>query len=173
MLTVNITFSFIVVISCHANGRSNMSVVVSINYEKTNVYPGLVNYSSLIYNTQTFGTVHKSKILCSWEMKTQFVVNMFAYEPDYREIIHPGLSEKLEYDFRRDSVYLLIAAGNRNYPEGKIVHHDFRESLDMKFNKTLFFEYAHGARLVKPYKFLIVLQIFVSLWVSTAHTYFL
>lgn len=152
---MNLFFS--VVISCHADGRNNVSVVVSINFVKTNVYPGQVDYNHLVNNTETYATVHRNRILCSWQMKTEFVVNMFDYAPDYRQVIQPGQTEKLQFNFKTTPIYLLTVAGNRIYPGGKIVHHDHRQVLHERFSRSFFLEKANGHAFAPNVKILLIL----------------
>lgn len=155
------------VISCHADGRNNVSVVVSINFVKTNVYPGRIDYNNLVNDTETFATVQRSRILCSWTMKTKFVVNMFDYEPDYRQVIQPGQTEKLEFDFKTTPVHLLTVAGNRIYPGGKIVHHDHRQTLHETFSRDMFLAKANADVFDANVKILITLLSFNLLFSFT------
>ncbi len=143
------------VISCHADGRNNVSVVVSLNFIKTNVYPGKIDYNHLVFNTSTYATVHRNRILCTWQMETKFVVNMFDYEPDYRQVIQPGQTEKLEFNFKTTPIHLLTVAGNRIYPGGKIVHHDHRQVLQERFSRDLFLKKAKGHAFMPNVKILI------------------
>lgn len=133
-------------IVCHADGIKNITIHVSINFEKTNIYPGNVKYDHIISNPRTIGT--SGIIVCSWEMKTAFSMNMTSYWPDYEKILTPELPNILTYNFTQKEVFLMMASGNANYPGGRIVYHDFRQVLKEKFSKKLFFKKAGGSRVL-------------------------
>ncbi|CAL8100327.1 unnamed protein product [Orchesella dallaii] len=150
-----------VVVSCVVNGLKEIGSYVSLNYGRSNIYPGQVDYNNLISNQQSYSSAEKNQILCSFDMKTKFVVNMVLYEPALIDSVSAGTYEKLEYDFKEKPVFLLLAAGNRNYPGGTIVYHDYRRGLKEQFSKKLFLAKAQAWKMLQNDKLISALLIFI------------
>ncbi|ODN05353.1 hypothetical protein Ocin01_01314 [Orchesella cincta] len=149
------------VISCVANGLREIGSYVSLNFGRANIYPGQVDYNHMISNQKSYSSAEKNQILCSFDMKTKIVVNMFRYEPTLLASVASGIKEKLEFDFKVKPVYLLLAAGNRNYPGGTIVYHDYRQALKELFSKELFLKKATASELLMNEKIICFLLIFI------------
>lgn len=164
-----IGFQITVVVHCHAYGP-NTTIHLSINYGHANIYPGKVDYDHLLTKKKTYQTQERGRVLCSWNMPTKFRLNLVDYAPDYKEVIkHLDLRTQnkmstLEVDFRKTELFLLLAAGSRNYANGIIVHHDVHQILGpYRFTKGFFQKESdsRSRRLTVPsLKLLLLLVVF-------------